>query len=102
MTANFQAAAYWYHRAARKGDARAAFNYGLMLIHGMGIDSDPARGLYWLQAAAAASVQEAYFELGNLYRQGDHVHQDTYAAIDAYRKAAEREHVRAQHTQGNI
>ena len=102
MTADRKAAAYWYRRAAEKGDARAGFNYGLMLIHGIGVAPDPGLGLTHLEKAAAASVQEAWFELGNLYRLGDHVGADPHAAIRAYRKAAERGHVRAQHALANM
>ncbi len=102
MTADQEAAAYWYRRAAEKGDARAAFNYGLMLIHGIGTEADPIEGLRLINVAASASVQEAWFELGNLHRQGDHVAIDLHAAIEAYRRAADRGHVRAQYALGNM
>lgn len=102
MTADRQAAAYWYRRAAEKGDSRAAFNYGLMLIHGIGTNADPAEGFRLIETAAAASVQEAWFELGNLHRLGEHVAADPGRAIAAYREAAEKGHVRAQHALGNM
>jgi len=102
MTADRKAAAYWYRRAAEKGDARAAFNYGLMLIHGIGPDPDPQMGLSFLETASRASIREAWFEFGNLHRLGEHVPADHHAAIAAYRKAAERGHVRAQHALGNM
>ncbi len=97
MTADRQAAAYWYSRAADKGDARAAFNYGLMLVHGIGTEPDFEHGIRLIKGAAKASILEAWFELGNLHRRGEHVAGDHHAAIEAYRVAAERGHVRAQH-----
>jgi len=102
MTADNDVAAYWYRRAAEKGDARAAFNYGLMLIDGLVTAPDPTTGLSLILEAADASVSEAWFALGNLRRQGDRVDRDTLAAIAAYRKAAERGHVRSQHALGNM
>lgn len=102
MTANREAAAYWYRRAAEKGDARAAFNYGFMLIHGIGADAEPEEGLRLVEKAAAASIREAWFELGNLHRLGHHLAADTHAAIKAYRRAADRGHVRAQHALANM
>jgi len=102
MTANREAAAYWYRRAAEKGDARAAFNYGFMLIHGIGTEPSPDEGARLLREAAGASVQEAWFELGNLHRLGRHLAGDPQAAIAAYRRAAESGHVRAQHALANM
>lgn len=102
MTADREAAAYWYRRAAEKGDARAAFNYGLMLIHGIGTEANTEEGLDLINVAAEASVREAWFELGNLYRRGDHVAVDLRASLKAYRVAAEKGHVRAQHALGNM
>lgn len=102
MTADREAAAYWYRRAAEKGDYRAAFNYGLMLIHGIGIEPDPEAGLPFLETAADASIQEAWFELGNLHRLGEHIAADQGAAIQAYGVAAEKGHVRAQHALANM
>lgn len=102
MTADREAAAYWYRRAAEKGDFRAAFNYGFMLIHGIGAEADPSEGLRLVRVAAASSIQEAWFELGNLYRLGEHVAIDLPKALDAYRHAAEKGHVRAQHALGNM
>gem|GEM_PF-5228089 len=102
MTADQEAAAYWYRRAAEKGDARAAFNYGLMLIYGIGTEADPEDGLRFINIATEASIQEAWFALGNLHRRGQYVAIDLQAAIEAYRIAAEKGHVRAQHALANM
>ena len=102
MTANREAAVYWYRRAAEQGDVRATFNYGLMLIRGIGTEADPAAGLALIKAAADAAILEAWFELGNLHRRGKHVALDFHVAIEAYRAAANRGHVRAQYALGNM
>ena len=60
------------------------------------------KGFRLVETAANASVQEAWFELGNLLRLGVHVPIDLPEAIAAYRKAAEKGHVRAQHALANM
>lgn len=51
MTADPEAAAYWYCRATEKGDARAAPNHGHMLIRGIvfGIGWDDGAGKWQLE-----------------------------------------------------
>lgn len=102
MTGKPKAAAYWYRRAAETGDVRAAFNYGFMLIHGIGGEANADEGFRLLQVAADASISEAWFELGNLHRIGRHRPRDAAEALRFYQQAAERGHVRAQHALANM
>lgn len=83
--------------------------YGLALRHGWGIDTDPAKALTYLRAAAknSAEVEQealragmtkggsakgelvlAMYELGNSYRQGWGVDKDPVAAREFYETAA--------------
>lgn len=86
-------------RAAEKGDSRG---FQLRIDAGArhGHRGGPGRGLDFI-GEVAASIGEAWFELGNLHRLGRHVRRDPHAAISAYRKAAEKGHVRAQCALGN-
>jgi TPR repeat protein len=102
MTADREAALYWYRKAAEAGDRRAAFNLGLMLRDGMAGKPQPKISLALLRQAAEAGIPEADLALGNGYRLGLFGAVDTLAALAHYRAAAEVGLVPAQHALANM
>jgi TPR repeat protein len=85
-------------RAARQGDARAAYALALWLRAGEGTPRDVAAALPWLERAAAGGLGAAHFLLGNAYRDGEGVAPDPRRALAHYEAAAEREDPQALQT----
>lgn len=55
-------------KAARAGQAPAAFRIGMLLAHGeSGVANDPARALDYFRAAAAGGEAEAFYNIGAAY-----------------------------------
>jgi TPR repeat protein len=55
-------------KAARAGQAPAAFRIGMLLAHGdSGLANDPVRALEYFKAAAAGGEAEAFFNIGAAY-----------------------------------
>lgn len=59
MAANKPVAANLFERAAKQGEPRAMYNFGLMQATGDGIPQDEASGRQWLAKASAASTAAA-------------------------------------------
>lgn len=97
MTNRADLAFRWYLSSAKKGDARAMHNSGLMLVRGMGVDNNPLEGRSWLEQAEGRGVAEAALALGNLSRPTDPA-----SATGYYRQAAEWGDVRAMHALANM
>ena len=67
----------WFERAARGGDAEAAFRLGEMLrLGGAGVPAQPAAAAPWYQLAAQQRHARAALVLGQLYKNGDGVARD--------------------------
>lgn len=64
------AAENWLGRAIASGNESARARLGNALVHGIGLDRDPARGFPMLQQAAAAGEPDAMDGLGRLYLSG--------------------------------
>ena len=60
----------WTERAARNGDAKAMFNYGLFLANGEGVSRDDKAAVDWFHRAADAGVKDAQFNLAVMTQQG--------------------------------
>jgi hypothetical protein len=76
-------------RAAERGDARAAYAWGLAELNGIGTRSRPAEGVRWLEQAAVQGHSEAQYELGTMYCHGWSVPRDPIVAL-AWLIAAQR------------
>lgn len=63
---NLKLAAQWMKRAAASGSAPAAFNYGMMLMRGDGVEKNIAEGKRYLQQAAAQKFPPALQVLSSL------------------------------------
>ncbi|MET0322277.1 MAG: tetratricopeptide repeat protein [Duganella sp.] len=78
-----------FSKAAREGDAMAAYYLGMMYRNGMAVGRDAAEAARWLQTAVNHQVPAAMFALANLYLSGDGVERDELAARHLIEKAAD-------------
>ncbi|MDE5842839.1 MAG: sel1 repeat family protein, partial [Muribaculaceae bacterium] len=73
--------------AAELGDPKALSNIGFLLLHGEGVEHDAEKAAYWLQRASERRILSATSMLGDLYRDGIGVAQDSMKADSLYRMA---------------
>lgn len=85
-------AAQWYRQAAQQGHAKAALSFALLLKNGDGIPTDKAAAAHWFGVAAQAGDAHAMFLLSNAYADGDGVPRDPRRARDLLERAADREY----------
>ncbi|GJJ77488.1 uncharacterized protein EMPS_09847 [Entomortierella parvispora] len=85
-----------FMRSARKGHTRAQIALSYCYRHGIGILSDPAEAVNWLQAAADQGSAPAQTALGRIYLNGSMgVRQDFGRALDLLQAAASQGHIGA-------
>ena len=86
-----QVALQLFERAARSGDAEAAFELGELLRTGtVGVAPAPAAAVPWYEIAAAQQHAKAALILGMLYKNGDGVARDDAAAARWLERASAR------------
>lgn len=87
---------------ARLGHADAQFRLGLMLDHGMGVERDRRRAVYWFRRAAYQGHVDACYVLGVAYARGHGVAPDMRRAVAWWRLAGARGNVDAQFNLGLV
>jgi TPR repeat protein len=85
----------WFRKAANHGHAEAQY-----LLWSMNEAGDVTARDQWLRMAAEQGLPSAQFTLGNFYRNGARVAQDSAEAAKWYREAAEQGHAKAQFSLG--
>lgn len=80
----------WLIEAVRLGSANAMAYYGLILVHGRGVDQDIERGLNLLKRGHKAGVGQASFTLAQLYRDGEHQPRNLRLAANLFQRSARR------------
>lgn len=70
----------WWERAAKAGDAKAAFNLGCSYNDGIGTEPDRVRALSWFKRAAELGHADAQFNLARHLATGDGIEKDEVAA----------------------
>lgn len=93
--ANWPKAFALFERAARRGDAAAAYYLGLMHKNGMGTVRDSRAAAHWLEFAANREVPAAMFLFANMLLSGEGVARDELAARRWIEKAAELDYPEA-------
>lgn len=79
----------WFTKGADKGDATCIYYCGRMLREGgMGVKSDPAKGITYLLRAAEMQYPAAYYQLGQAYANGLGVAANPEQARKYYRLGA--------------
>ena len=93
--------AYFYLReAARFGDAQSAFNTGLLLFNGNGVEKDEERAISFFMQAAEKGFTQAYNSLGVCFALGKGVPKDMSKAVSWYQKGADKGDMLAQNSLG--
>lgn len=85
----------YFRSAAGQGNARAAYNAGVLYLNGNGVAADKTEAFVWFRKAADGGDGEAQFNLGLAAEQGDGVARDARAALAWYEKSARGGNVRA-------
>jgi uncharacterized protein len=67
---NFSEAAFWYEEAAKRGNANAFNNLGVLYKEGHGVIQDYAKAFICFSRAANANLAEGQYNLGLMYDQG--------------------------------
>jgi TPR repeat protein len=65
-------AAKWFRKGAGLGGLHAGFNYGQMLVNGIGVEVSVEEGLSRVEQAAEAGLPEAGLAMGAVYYFGKH------------------------------
>ncbi|MFZ9140329.1 MAG: tetratricopeptide repeat protein [Burkholderiaceae bacterium] len=75
-------------KLAEGGDAKAQYEIALMYLQGIGTRVDPARGGYWMLAAANNGNVVAMVEIGGRFESGANVERNYLLSFTWYRRAA--------------
>ena len=95
-------AAYWYEKAAEKGNIDAQFNLGRMYHEGEGVPEDYEKAFHWFKKASDQGHTESQYKLGVMYHEGQWVSQDKKKAFELIQKAAENGYMSAQFCLGDF
>ena len=87
---------------AKRGDAFAQYNLGVMYAQGLGIEKNEQEAVGWYQKAASQGYPEAQSNLGLMYEFGRGVDVDYELAMNWYLKAAAQGYALAQHNIGSM
>lgn len=96
------AAARYFEQAAKQNDPDAAYNLGVMLLTGQGIDRDNTRGFTLLSQAAEAGQKDARLPLAGCYRAGCGTAPDPARAEALYTELAEEGNTEAMVALGRM
>lgn len=86
---DFKAAYRYFSRAARKGDADAMNNLGMVLLQGQGVDTDPLKALEMFRKAAGMGHVTAAHNIGYIYENGIGVRPDLARSRVWYQHSAQ-------------
>jgi uncharacterized protein len=59
----------WFKQAAAEGDLIAAYNLGVCLVKGLGVDQDEQQAAHWLRRAAEG-IADAQLVYGRMLAEG--------------------------------
>ncbi|KAG0227535.1 hypothetical protein BGW42_002894, partial [Actinomortierella wolfii] len=85
---NVEDSAWWYRKAAERGNATAQFMLGEIYENGHGVDASDVEAATWYRSAAVHGVDKAQIKLGGMYEDGRGVQQDDVEAVRWYLMAA--------------
>ncbi|KAG0278540.1 hypothetical protein BGZ95_003763 [Linnemannia exigua] len=99
---DYEAARYWYLKAANQGNAVAQSSIGDLYRLGLGVIFNHSTALRWYQMAADQGDASGQCNMGRMCQYGLSVKMDYTMAIDWYRKSANQGYAPAQCSIGNL
>jgi len=93
----FQEAYQAWLPLAKKGDANAQFNLGLMYRNGLGVKRNDREALTWFSQAAQQGLLDAQYNTGLMYMEGRGVAVSKIEAFKWWELAAAKGHAASQH-----
>ena len=87
---DYNNAAFWYERAAGKGNTQALYRLAYLYLYGHGVNANSSKGIRYLKDAANKGNTQAQLDLGMAYENGAWVAADLNEARKWYAMAAER------------
>jgi uncharacterized protein len=98
---NNEEAARWYRKGHEMGGLRAGYNYGIMLMNGLGVETDLATGMPLIKKAVEAGLPEANLVYGSYYYYGKFGKaQDDAKAFELMKVAADAGNPHAENMMG--
>lgn len=89
-------AAYWYRKAADRGNQDAQNELGYLYMSGIGVPHDEMEASKWFARAMGGGSQEAKLNLALLYLKGDGRLRDVNLGTDLLRQLAEKGNAHAE------
>ncbi|KAG0274419.1 hypothetical protein BGZ95_009808 [Linnemannia exigua] len=99
---DYEAARYWYLKAAKQGKASGQCGVGDLYRLGLGIDFNHSTALSWYQKAVGQGDASGQCNLGLMYQYGLAVEMDYVVAMDWYLKSADQGYAPAQSRIGDL
>ena len=94
---NFEQAYQLWLPLAKKGDANAQYNLGLLYQKGQGVEQNDREALIWFSKAAQQGLLDAQYNTALMYYEGRGVAVSKMEAIEWWKLAAEKGHAPSQH-----
>ena len=95
-TQNYSESAFWYEEAAKRGNAEAFNNLGVLYKEGRGVEQSDKKAYILFKQSAMKNSPEGQFNLGAMYDQGLGCEIDHEKALEWCRKASFAGHQKAK------
>ena len=99
---DYKTAIYFLSYFANLGNARAQYNYAIMLKKGLGTKKDPNEAFKWLFISAEQGNTLANYALGNMYYFGEGITKNYTLSFQSYLKASLSGHPASKINLGNL
>jgi len=97
---NVEEAIKWFEMAAKQNHIRALYQLGIIYLYGTGVKQNLSLAYKYLYKAALKNHLESQYELGQYFLMGNH---PKYAkAVEWFKRASERDHIRAIYELGKL
>ena len=99
---DYKTAIYFLSYYANLGNAKAQYNYAIMLKNGLGTKKDPNEAFKWFFLSADQGNMLANYAIGQSYFKGKGVNKNYKLALESFKKAALMGHASSKINLGSI
>jgi len=100
VKSNVEEAIKWFEMAAKQNHIRALYQLGVIYLYGQGVKQNLSLAYKYLYKSALKNHLESQYELGKYYLMGSHPKYSK--AVEWFKRASERDHVRALYELGKL